>query len=89
MFLINLFMKRYCWCKKKIEKSWTSDFLLLLFRLKYVRLDTKAPAPRLISAWFDKMYCSLTIMFDVPVEGQKSCRHLFDDSSFHKVGQSK
>lgn len=59
------------------------------YSLQYVKLYVRAPAPRLESAWFNKMYCSLTLMFDASVEGPENCRQLFDEASYQKLGHSK
>ncbi|XP_062615785.1 uncharacterized protein LOC134277467 [Saccostrea cucullata] len=56
--------------------------------LKYVKLFVKAPAPRLVSARFDKMYCSVTVLFDVSVEGPNNCTDLFEETSFQKLGEN-
>lgn len=83
--------------KKDIYKCFKLSMLFKLnfifycynYSLQYVKLYVRAPAPRLESAWFNKMYCSLTLMFDASVEGPENCRQLFDEASYQKLGHSK
>lgn len=83
--------------KKDIYKCFKLSMLFNLnfifycynYSLQYVKLYVRAPAPRLESAWFNKMYCSLTLMFDASVEGPENCRQLFDEASYQKLGHSK